>query len=105
MQWGFAFGGQKCCFLNSYQIIERYRQGLLERVRNMPIGVLRGRQVGHMADLLTDDINRVEAIFAHVLADFVAAAGLALTTILLLAAIEWRLALALAGLAPWPCSS
>lgn len=97
---GFAFGGQKCCFLNSYQIIERYRQGLLERVRNMPIGVLRGRQVGHMADLLTDDINRVEAIFAHVLADFVAAAGLALTTILLLAAIEWRLALALAGLAP-----
>ncbi|WP_073659740.1 ABC transporter ATP-binding protein [Pseudomonas aeruginosa] len=100
MQWAFAFGGQKCCFLNSYQIIERYRQGLLERVRNMPIGVLRGRQVGHMADLLTDDINRVEAIFAHVLADFVAAAGLALTTILLLAAIEWRLALALAGLAP-----
>lgn len=100
VQWRFAFSGQKRCFLNSYQIIERYRRRLLERVRSMPIGVLRGRQVGHMADLLTDDINRVESIFAHVLADFVAAAGLALTAILLLAVIEWRLALALAGSVP-----
>lgn len=100
LQWGFAFGGQKLCFLSSYQIIGKYREQLLERVRNMPIGQLRDRQVGHMADLLTDDINRVESIFAHALADLVAAAGLALTAILLLAAIEWRLALALAGFVP-----
>lgn len=62
LQWGFAFGGQKLCFLSSYQIIGKYREQLLERVRNMPIGQLRDRQVGHMADLLTDDINRVESI-------------------------------------------
>ncbi|WP_179404970.1 ABC transporter ATP-binding protein [Burkholderia guangdongensis] len=100
LQWCLAFGGQKLCFLSSYRIIERYREQLLERVRKMPIGVLRSQRVGRMADLLTDDINRVESIFAHVLADFVAAAGLALTALLLLAVIEWRLALALAGLVP-----
>ncbi|MBQ1784515.1 MAG: ABC transporter ATP-binding protein [Gammaproteobacteria bacterium] len=100
IQLGFAIGGRKLCFLSSYQIIAQYRLRLLERVRNMPIGVLRGRQVGHLTDLLTDDINRVESIFTHVLADLIATAGLALTTLGLLAIIEWRLALVLAAIVP-----
>ncbi|MFD2110579.1 ABC transporter ATP-binding protein [Thiorhodococcus fuscus] len=100
LQWSFAHHGQRLGFLGSYRIIGGYREGLLDRVRAMPIGVLRTRRIGHLSDLLTDDIQRLEAIFTHVSADFVAALGLALTSILVLAWIDWRLALALAAMAP-----
>ncbi|MGO3224333.1 MAG: ABC transporter ATP-binding protein [Halomonas sp.] len=100
LQWLLAYGGQKRCFLESYRIIASYRERLIERMRNVPIGELRSHRVGQLADVLTDDINRVESIFAHVLADFVSALGLSLVALLVLASIEWRLALALAALVP-----
>lgn len=100
LQWLLAHHGQRLGFLGSYRIIGGYREGLLERVREMPIGVLRTRRIGHLSDLLTDDIQRLESIFTHVSADFVAALGLAATTILALAWIDWRLALALTAMVP-----
>jgi len=100
LQWSFALAGQKLCFLSSYRIITRYRQRLLEQMRHLPIGVLRDHRLGSMSSLLTDDVNRIEAIFSHILADFIAAAGLALTAMTLLALLEWHLALALAALLP-----
>lgn len=100
VQWLLAFHGQRLCFLGSYRIIGGYRERLLDRVREMPIGILRNRQVGHLTDLLTDDIHRVESIFTHVSADFVAALGIAATTLLLLAGFDWRLALALMAMTP-----
>lgn len=100
LQWLLAYAGQRRCFLESYRIISGYRERLIERMRRAPIGELRARRIGQLTDLLTDDIGRVESIFTHVLADFVAALGLSLAALLLLACIEWRLALALAALVP-----
>lgn len=100
LQWALAYFGQQMCFSGAYQVIGAYRERLIDRVRGLPIGTLRERRLGQLADLLTDDISRVESIFAHITADFVAAIGIASTAILVLTWIDWRLAAALAGLLP-----
>ena len=100
LQWLLAYHGQRLCFLGSYRIIQAYRAGLTDHVRKLPLGLLSSRRVGHLADLLTDDVNRVESIFTHVSADLVAALGLALTTIALLAWVDGRLAAALLCVVP-----
>lgn len=100
LQWLLAYHGQRLCFLGSYRIIQAYRAGLTDHVRKLPLGLLRSRRVGYLADLLTDDVNRVESIFTHVSADLVAALGLALTTIALLAWVDGRLAAALLCVVP-----
>lgn len=100
LQWGLAFHGQRLCFLGSYRLIQGYRAGLTEHVRRLPLGVLRRQRIGQLADALTDDVNRAEAIFTHVSADLVAALGLALSTLMVLAWLDWRLAAALASTLP-----
>ncbi|THF61544.1 ABC transporter ATP-binding protein [Pseudothauera nasutitermitis] len=100
LQGVLALYGQRLCFLGSYRIVGAYRERLLDRVRRLPLGVLRERRIGHLSDLLTDDIQRVESIFTHVSADFVAALGVSAAAILVLAGIDTRLALALAATGP-----
>lgn len=100
LQWTLAHFGQRLCFSGAYHVIGAYRERLIDHVRNLPIGTLRERRLGQLADLLTDDISRVESIFAHITADFVAAVGIALTAIMAMTWIDWRLAVALAGLVP-----
>lgn len=99
-QWAAAWWGQRCCFLQSYRIMAGYRKKLIEHVRQAPIGEIRSGRLGEWTDVLTDDINRVESIFSHVLADFLSAIGLACVSLLILAIIDWKLAIALASLMP-----
>ncbi len=95
LQWLCAYWGQRLTFFAGYQIMAAYRRRLLDHVHRLPIGVLQQQRGGELAEQLTDDVKKVEAIFTHLIPD-IASALLAVSLIwLALAAVDLPLTLAL----------
>lgn len=99
LQWIFAYLGQRQSFLGSYLIIQNYRERLINRVRQLPLGSLYQYRSGQLAEVLTQDIKRIESIFTHVAADVFSAVIAPVIWLVMLLWLDWQLALSLiAGL-------
>lgn len=91
----FSYLGQRQSFLGSYKIIKTYRQNLIDKVRQLPLGTLSRYRSGQLADILTDDIKRVESIFTHLAADLFSAIATPIILLIMLIFIDWKLAFVL----------
>ena len=87
--------GQRQSFMGSYRIMEGYRERLIDRVRQLPLGRLYQYRAGQLSDVLTDDVKRVESIFTHIAADVFAAAVAPLLVLMGLIWVDWVLAVSL----------
>lgn len=95
-----AWLGQRQSFLGSYHIMQSYRQRLLEQIRQLPLGQLARYRAGELADLMTEDLKKLEAVFTHIAADLVSAVLAPLLLLLCFALLDWRYSLALVLLLP-----
>lgn len=94
-----AYLGQKQSFLGSYSIIQSYRVSVIAQVRQLPLGSLYQYRSGQLAEMLTQDIKRIEAIFTHIAADVFSASVAPIIWLIALLWLDWQLALSLiAGL-------
>lgn len=91
----FSYLGQLQSFTGAYEITGAYRETVIDHVRRLPLGALQQQSSGRLASVLTDDVNRVEKIFTHLTAEWVAAAAVPLLFVAALVWIDWRLALSL----------
>ncbi len=64
-----AWQGQKQSFLGGYAILAGYRKGVLDQLHHLPLGVLAQYRSGQLADMMTDDVQRIEAIFTHLITE------------------------------------
>lgn len=98
-QLTLAYLGQRQSFLGSYHIIQGYRERLIDRARQLPLGTLYRYRAGQLAEMLTQDIKRIESIFTHVAADLFSATATPVIWLLFLFFLDWQLSLSLlAGL-------
>ncbi|WP_022941071.1 ABC transporter ATP-binding protein [Psychromonas hadalis] len=97
----FAYLGQYLSYLGSYRIMAGYRERLIDHIRHLPLGFVYQYRTGYLADILTDDIKKIESIFTHVVANLFSVVALPLLTLIALLCVDWRLTLALvAGFIP-----
>jgi sulfate-transporting ATPase/ATP-binding cassette subfamily B protein len=99
LQLIFSYLGQRQSVLGSYHIIQGYRERLINRVRQLPLGNIYQHRSGQLAEMLTQDIKRIESIFTHISADLCSAIFAPFIWIIALLWLDWQLALSLiAGL-------
>ncbi|MBK1674266.1 multidrug ABC transporter ATP-binding protein [Ectothiorhodospira shaposhnikovii] len=91
----FSYLGQLQSFTGAYELTGSYRETLIDHVRRLPLGTLQQESSGRLASVLTDDVNRVEKIFTHLTAEWVAAVAVPLLFVIALVWIDWRLTLSL----------
>lgn len=90
-----SYLGQLQSFTGAYELTASYRETVIDHVRRLPLGSLQQESSGRLASVLTDDINRVEKIFTHLMAEWVAAVAVPLLFVIALVWIDWRLAVSL----------
>lgn len=100
LRWGLMWASHVLAHTGAFAIQHRLRLALARRLGEVPLSFFAGRGTGSLRRTLTDDVNGLEGFFAHMLPDAVAAAVAPLAALLLLFAVDWRLALA--ALAPLP---
>ena len=100
LQATVAWLGQRQSFLGSYQIMQHYRQRLLEQIRLLPLGKLAQCRAGELAEVMTDDLKKLEAVFTHIAADLVSAALAPMLLLAGFALLDWRYSLSLVLLLP-----
>lgn len=91
----FSYFGQLKGFIGAYELTQGYRERIIDHVRLLPLGVSRREHSGRLASIVTDDVNRVEKIFTHLVTELVTSLTVPLLFVLALAWIDWRLALVL----------
>jgi ATP-binding cassette subfamily B protein IrtB len=91
----FSYLGQRQSVLGSYHIIQGYRERLINRVRQLPLGKIYQHRSGQLAEMLTQDIKRIESIFTHISADLCSAIFAPFIWIMALLWLDWQLALSL----------
>ncbi len=90
-----AIHGQKNSFLGSYSIMGGYREKLLDRVHQLPLGALYRYRIGQLTDMVTDDVLRVENIFTHLLIEVLISLLIPVVLVAGLIWVDWQLALSL----------
>ena len=90
-----AWQGQKQSFLGGYAIMAGYRKGVLDQLHRLPLGVLAQYRSGQLADMMTDDIQRIEAIFTHLIVEVLTALLVPIVIVVGLLLLGMDLALAL----------
>ncbi len=95
LQFFISLWGQKLGFSASYNMMKAYRRKLYNHIYQLPITSIYQQPVGQLAELVTDDVDKVEAIFTHLLIEIIACICLPSVLILCLLWLDWQLTLAL----------
>lgn len=95
LQFTLAYRGQNLGFSASYNITKSYRTKLYHHIYHLPLSTLYKQPVGQLAELLTDDIDKIETIFTHLLTEVIACIGISCVLIIALLGVNWQLTLAL----------
>ncbi len=90
-----AIHGQKNCFLGTYSIMGGYREKLLDRVHQLPLGALYRYRTGQLTDMVTDDVLRIENIFTHLVIEVLTTLLIPVVLVAGLMWVDWQLALSL----------
>ncbi|UTV29666.1 ABC transporter ATP-binding protein [Photobacterium atrarenae] len=90
-----AIHGQKNSFLGSYSIMGGYREKLLDRAHQLPLGALYRYRTGQLTDMVTDDVLRVENIFTHLVIEVLTTLLIPVVLVAGLMWVDWQLALSL----------
>lgn len=90
-----AIHGQKNSFLASYSIMGGYREKLLDRVHQLPLGTLYRYRTGQLTEMVTDDVLRIENIFTHLVIEVMTTLLIPVVLVAGLMWVDWQLALSL----------
>lgn len=94
-QLGCAMVGQRNSFLGSYFIMGGYREKLLDRVQQLPLGTLYKYRTGQLTDMVTEDVHRIENIFTHLAIEVLTSFIVPVMLVLGLMGFNWELAVSL----------
>ena len=78
----------------AYSILEGLRLRLADRFLRVPLGDVEQHSIGEIKSTMVDKIESIEPPLAHMIPEGAGHLGLPLVSILALAALDWRLALA-----------
>ncbi len=79
----------------AYGCLSDLRQDIISKLRELPLGFFQTRKVGDLANIVKNDVEQVEVYLAHGLPETMSATALPVVVGLAMAALDWRLALAM----------
>ncbi len=92
-QFLFAYLADLGCFIAGYAIMNDLRLVLADRIRRWPLGAFSKAQTGDLANVVTENVGLAEQLFTHVASQTAGAFAVPVFVALILAFIDWRLAL------------
>lgn len=84
----------------AFDVLHAIRRDLTDKMTRLPLGFFTRRQAGRLKRVLHEDVEVLELFLSHQLPDVLACVVVPLATLLAMAAVEWRLALATLGIVP-----
>lgn len=87
-------------FASTYSLVCDVRMRLLEHLRRLPMGFWASRRAGAVSSMLTDEFALYTEIATHVWGMTIAQATFPAVLLILLAIVDWRLAIVAAALVP-----
>jgi ABC-type multidrug transport system fused ATPase/permease subunit len=84
----------------SFDTLAALRNTLLAKLARLPLGYFTARQTGALKRLVNENVEILELFFSHQLPDLLSTLVAPLATLVLLAFVDWRLALAAAAIIP-----
>lgn len=85
----------------AYTILESLRLRLADRFLHAPLGDVENHSIGEIKNMMVDKIENIEPPLAHMIPEGAGHIVLPVISIIALAMLDWRLALA--SLLPSPC--
>ena len=84
----------------AFDALYRIRRDLADRLPRLPLGYFTARQTGTLKRTLHEDVEALELFLSHQLPDMTACLMSPLLILLLMAAVDWRYAVAALGIVP-----
>jgi ABC-type multidrug transport system fused ATPase/permease subunit len=84
----------------AFDILHGLRRRLLDKLARLPLGYFATRRAGGLKRIVNENVEVLELFFSHQLPDMLAALVVAPATLVLIALVDWRLALAAAAILP-----
>jgi ATP-binding cassette subfamily B protein IrtA len=81
--------------ISAYTILENIRLKLAEKLLKAPLGVVLGKSVGHLKNVLVDRVETIELPLAHMIPECISNFLLPIGVFIYLITIDWRMALAM----------
>lgn len=78
---------------STFAVLAEIRQRCIKKLSNLSMGTLQAQPVGHLKNILVDQIESLEVTLAHILPDMTANILMPIVLIIALFVIDWRLAL------------
>ncbi|MGY2290551.1 ABC transporter ATP-binding protein [Pseudomonas sp. SDO528_S397] len=100
LRWGLMSASHVCAHLAAFELLRRLRQRIARHLGEVPLSFFSRHTSTDLRRTLNDDVGSLEGFFAHLLPDAVCALVTPPLTLMVLAVIDWRLALA--SIAPLP---
>jgi len=101
-QFYFSHRGRMDNAPSGYEFMRGYRQKLINHVHSLPLGYIQHNRVGSLANILSEDVAKIEMAMTHLAADLLSSFLVPLFFSFVLFWVDWRLVAAL--LLPLPFS-
>lgn len=85
--------GVPMLFAGAYAMMGEARLRIADHLRHLPMGWFARQRDGDLSARLTSDLELIEHLWSHFLGSFVSGLAMSLTLLLILAWVDWRLAL------------
>lgn len=95
-----SYIGQMLCYKGGYTVVVAFRRRIADHLRNLPLGFFAKNRMGEINAVLTDDVKKAEDYFTHFFVELVLSVALCLVILVIIIAIDYRLALSLVVLLP-----
>ncbi len=93
LQYIFAWRADHASFISGYRMMSDLRLNLADRLRLWPLGRFSRNETGDIVNVMTENVGFLELLFTHTASQTAGAFALPLFTALILAFVDWRLAL------------
>ena len=84
----------------AFTIIKNIRIALIQKMRRVPLGVINNNSSGKLKTLIVDTADKIEKPLAHILPEMIANILVAVFLVIILFAINWKIALACLAAVP-----
>lgn len=84
----------------AFDVLHAIRRDLMDKVTRLPLGYVTRRQAGRLKRTLDEDVEVLELFLSHQLPDVLACVVVPVATLLAVAVVDWRLALATLAVVP-----
>jgi ATP-binding cassette subfamily B protein len=85
---------------NAYSVLADIRIDIINKLKKMPIGLLKKKKTGELSNIISHDVDQVELYVAHALPELTATALTTIVTVTAIFYIDYRLGLAIISTIP-----